>query len=107
MKIHFTKQEYRQLLELVFMADWMMTAHETSLETASPYESLRKKIYANAKEFGLQNLIVYESADHEYYETAQLEERVMHHIEAYNQHVLQESDQNPNQESLLKRLFSR
>lgn len=90
MKIHFTKQEYRQLLEMVFMADWVVTAHETSLKTASPYESLRKKMYANAREFGLESLIVCDAADNEYYETAQFEESVMHFIDAYNQNLLQD-----------------
>lgn len=90
MKIHFSKKEYRQLLDLVFLGDWVASAHLD--DTKSPYDEIRNKIYSHAKEFGFDDLIVHDKGEDEYFETALFEEQgVMNLIEEYNQHVMEDS----------------
>ncbi|MCU7944723.1 MAG: hypothetical protein KZQ87_18800 [Candidatus Thiodiazotropha sp. (ex Cardiolucina cf. quadrata)] len=57
MKINFTKKEYRQLLDMVFLGGWVASPHRE--DNSSPYETLSEKIYAHAKDFGFDDLIVY------------------------------------------------
>jgi len=89
MKIHFSKKEYRQLLDLVFLGDWMASGHLE--DTESPYEELRNKIYSHAKDFGFDDLIVYDKTEDAYFETALFEDQgVLNVVEAYNQHVVED-----------------
>lgn len=65
MKIHFTKKEYQTLLDMLYMTDWVLHAHqeETPLNTAH-YRELMQKILAEAESFNLEELVDYkESAD--------------------------------------------
>ncbi len=48
MKIFFSKREYRQLLDLVYMGDWMVAALYDGEKT--PYDDLRNKIYFYARD---------------------------------------------------------
>lgn len=91
MKIHFTKKEYRQLLYLVFLGDWMVTAHDPM--DASPYAAVREKLYAQAKAFGFDDLIVYNKSMGIHTETAAFEEQgVMNYVFRYNDEVKQDPD---------------
>ena len=91
MKIFFSKNEYRQLLNLVFLGDWLVSAY--SEDEKSPYKALRKKIYSHAKDFGFDDLIDHDKHEDNYYETTRFEEQVMDFIEAYNRHVRDDDDQ--------------
>ncbi len=60
MKINFTKKEYRQLLDMVYVADWMMNAHATCPEEKhEEYAALREKICSHYKEMGAEDIIEY------------------------------------------------
>ena len=54
MKIEFSKAEYRTLLELLYLAEWMLTAHDDAPDPAKErHYLLCQKIYASAKAMGL------------------------------------------------------
>lgn len=91
MKIYFSKREYRQLLDLIYLGDWVVASH---LETEkSPYESLRNKIYSHAHDFGFDELIVHDKHANAYYETASFEEQgVTDYIDAYNRCIMEQDD---------------
>jgi hypothetical protein len=58
MKIDFNKSEYRLLLDMVYLADWMLTAYdETDDPEKAKYEQLSQKVYSHAKEMGCDSLI--------------------------------------------------
>lgn len=89
MKIHFTKKEYRQLLELIYLGDWLASAHSETDE--SPYEAIREKIYSYAKAFHCEDWIEYDKSLGRHYETAAFEgQGVMERIEQYNRGILNE-----------------
>lgn len=58
MKIEFTKREYRLLLDIVFMADWVLTSHDVDAPSENDsYQMLFQKIYSCAKEMGCDDLV--------------------------------------------------
>lgn len=75
MKIEFTREEYRRLLDIVFMADWVINAHKIKENSKTEkYNKLEQKIYSYAKEMGFEDLIEY-APDHEkYYSTRKFED---------------------------------
>lgn len=89
MKIFFSKKEYRQLLDVMFLGDWVVSGY--SEDDHSPFSELREKIYACAKDFGYGDLIEYDKGENKHYETALFEEQgVMDKIETYNKYVRQD-----------------
>ncbi|MCO7227590.1 hypothetical protein [Pleionea sp. CnH1-48] len=89
MKINFTKKEYGQLIEMVFLADWMTSAHIDD-DTQGPYYELAQKLYAYAKDFGMDDKIEFVKALNCYCETAQFEEPLLDIIDAYGERVLED-----------------
>lgn len=70
MKINFTKREYRRLIEMLSMADWVMDAYRVEEEEEyKPYQELIQKIYSHAKESGCDHLIDHEKERDRFYET--------------------------------------
>lgn len=75
MKIHFTKKEYRLLLDIVSIAEWIMNSHnEEANPKTQPYDSLEQKILSYAKDFGFENLVTYDQQFQKYYPTLEYEE---------------------------------
>ena len=89
MKINFTKKEYRLLLDMVEMADWVLNAHKTaSSDEIKKYSDLYQKILSYAKDMGFENLIVYEKDLDRYLATAEYEESAhMRYIEEFEDDV--------------------
>lgn len=75
MKIHFSKQEYRLLLDFVAIAEWVMNSHRDEEDPRSqPYDVFEQKILSYAKDFGFENLVTYDRKDEKYYPTLEYEE---------------------------------
>lgn len=75
MKINFTKKEYRLLIEMLYLSDWMMHSHIVR-EEQNEYEVLKKKILSCYKEMGSDDIIELDKGSKEYYERKELEEYV-------------------------------
>jgi hypothetical protein len=86
MKIGLTNSECRRLIEMLFMAEWIMNAHKT--EAPSPtdeYIQLEQKIYSLADRMGCQDLVEYDETLKEYFPTRLLEDGpAMQYIDEYN-----------------------
>ena len=58
MNINFTHREYRLLLDVIFLADWVLTAHDpTGGSEDDPYQMLFQKLYSHAREMGCSDLV--------------------------------------------------
>jgi hypothetical protein len=93
MKMNFTKKEYQTLVEMLLVADWVITAHEEEERPATkPYRELRKKVLAHHKEMGLAEAFVYSPKEDEYFETAAYEASAAHmrFIEEHDEQVFWE-----------------
>lgn len=70
MKINFTKAEYRTLVEMLTIADWVLGSKYTDKEaTHKKYHDLRNKILSEYKEFGAESFVEAGSDKNEYHET--------------------------------------
>ena len=79
MKINFTKKEYRVLVEVLLIADWIIHSEEVDpAETTRSYDELRKKVLSHYKEMGLEDDFSYDPEEDDYYETKDYEERSAH-----------------------------
>jgi hypothetical protein len=75
MKINITKKEYRLLLNVFYIADWIMTSHKTEKDPrVEPYQKLEQKFLAFAKDFGYKDLVEYDKKAETYYPTAKYEQ---------------------------------
>ena len=70
MLMNISKEEYRLLVEMIQVADYVMHSHdlEPSEETAD-YRNFRKKIFANYKKMGLEKLFTFNEKHDDYIET--------------------------------------
>src|SRR5215213_1590814 len=76
MKILFTKSEYQTLFDMVYLADWMLTAHtDEPDDSKAKYRHLTQKIYSHAKEMGWESLVDSVSAHNEYFTSSEYEEK--------------------------------
>ena len=53
MKINITKKEYRLLLDILHLGEWMLTAHDQEeMPEKKKYQDLVQKFYSYAEEMG-------------------------------------------------------
>lgn len=75
MKINFTKKEYKFLLDILYIADWVLNAHKVEEDPRTEaYKILEQKIFSYAKDTGFENLIEYAPDHKEYFPTKEYEE---------------------------------
>ncbi|MBT8419939.1 MAG: hypothetical protein KJO08_03665 [Gammaproteobacteria bacterium] len=88
MKIDITKQEYRVLVDMLEMANWVMNAHATwDKEETGKYITLMQKLYAHAKDMGCGDIIGYDEKLDGYFAATDYEEDGSHRqfIEAFEE----------------------
>ena len=89
----FTKNEYRFLLDMVEMAEWVLNSRKTdSSDEVKEYSEVYQKILSHAKEMGFENLITYDENLDGYYATAEYEESEhMRYVEEFEDDVFWEA----------------
>lgn len=68
MKINITKNEYRLLVEMIYLSDWVMNSHHTE-NSYKEYEDLRNKFLSYFKDMDAEDIIEESIESKEYYET--------------------------------------
>ncbi len=77
MKISINKKEYRLLIDLLYMSDWMLNAHKEGPEIeGDPYNTLRKKLLSYYKEMGAEDIIEYSKEFDNYFELRGYDEMI-------------------------------
>lgn len=85
MKINFTKKEYRVLLEMLYISDWVISSHVTEIDPNKDHGALRKKILSHYKEMGAADIVEYNKDHDEYYEMVDLEDHMQEEfLDPYN-----------------------
>lgn len=75
MKIHFSKKEYRHLIDLLEIADWVINSHRIGRKgEPKHYGDLIQKIFSYAKQMHCEDIIEYEASLDSYFLTAEAEE---------------------------------
>jgi hypothetical protein len=91
MKIELTKEQYRKLIELLFLSHWLINSHRTGAkgdEMKTDYDELEQHVFSYAKDFQLGQLVMEEEG--EYFTTMKLEENLMPLIEEYDEYTFWE-----------------
>ena len=102
MKINITKKEYRLLLDVLSISDWVMGAHDEEPDPRiEPYKQLEQKFLAFAKDFGYEDLVEYEKKFEKYFPTKKYEDAGTDHI------FIDEYDDNVFWQELCTRLAQR
>lgn len=75
MNVEITKEEYDKLLDLLYIADTVLTGHKTEADPrTAPYEKIVQKFHALAGEMGQAGKIEYDRDLGKYFPAAKLEE---------------------------------
>ena len=76
MKINFTKKEYLLLLDVLYMADWVLNAHREAdeKEDTREYEKLEQKILSYAKKMGMEKYVDFDPEYNMYFHSRFFEE---------------------------------
>ena len=93
MKIFFTKKEYRVLVEMLYLADWVMNSHHLlSEEINVDHKILYKKLLAYSVEMKADDITVYDKNLAAYYLTKEHDEYLREkHIEPYEEEIFWEN----------------
>ena len=86
MQIELSKEEYRNLIDMIQIADWVMNAHKIEKDPSiEKYSKLEQKIYSFANKMGCENLIEYDKEMDEYFPTKEFDEgQGMQYIDEYD-----------------------
>ena len=80
MKIDLTRKEYRDLLDMLYIAEWILNAHRVGEDPRTKrYSKLEQKFYAFAKAMKFENLIEYAPEFKKYFPTKEYEETSSSH----------------------------
>ena len=89
MNIEFSKEQFRNLLDLVYAGNWVINANRET-ELIKKYDTLESYIFSKCDEFGFKELA--EKDEDESYPSGEFDESgIMDYVEDYNEDtVLQE-----------------
>ena len=93
MDISITRVEYRALLEVLQVMDWILHAHRTDEDPATrKYRMLEQKVFSLAAEAGFGDLIEYAPEAEQFFPTRKFDEESpsMELIEDYNDGIFWE-----------------
>lgn len=90
MKINFTKKQYKELLDLVSLGDWMSNATREDPEKEDIYKETYQYVLSFAKEFQQDERIVYDQKFNQYFPTLEYEEELQDIIEHYDEYTFWE-----------------
>ncbi|TJY41093.1 hypothetical protein E5161_15460 [Cohnella pontilimi] len=85
MKIELTNKQYRDLIELLFLGNWLANATRTGAEgdeRLEKYELLQHYILSHAKNFQADDVVTEEGTS--FYTTMEFEESIMPIVEEYD-----------------------
>lgn len=75
MNVEISHEEYKDLLDLLYMAHWVLKAHKTEEDPRSAkYEKVIQKFYSRAEEMGHADMIEYDREIGEFFPTWDFEE---------------------------------
>jgi len=86
--IRMNLNQYRDLLRLVYLGDWMANA----IKESPPYlfEEVEQHILSYAKEAGMDRSVVFDHESKKYYQTADFDQEMQEIIEDYENYIFWE-----------------
>lgn len=86
MKVNFTKKEYQVLLTALYISDYIMHGYETERDPETQkYRDLEQKMLSFAKDFGMDECVVWDARVGEYFHSQEFEDEAMEFVERYEE----------------------
>ncbi len=85
MKVTFSRDEFRTLLDLVYLGGWMANSHRLPDQQVTRLEQIEQRIYALAGQFGLSDLVEFDEQSRRFFPTAALSDPLDEYISAYDE----------------------
>lgn len=112
MRVEFTEEQFRKLLDLAYLGNWMINSHRSG-DIIEAYDDLQSYLFQHCPRFGMEELL--DHAD-ESYPSVAYEEEVSVFIDEYDDETLWEglamnlatkrvAEENVEPESALDRIF--
>ena len=81
MKIDLTQKEYRDLLDILYVANWVFSAHKVEEDSRiERFDQLEQKFLALSKQMKFENLVEYDADLDTYFPTREYEETSAAHV---------------------------
>jgi len=87
MKIDFTPKQYKQMLDLLYLGEWVANSARDEKERIVEYDELYQHVLSFAKEFGCDDIITYDESFDANFETMEYENEMQEHIAKYDEDV--------------------
>jgi hypothetical protein len=82
MNISLTQEQYKDLLLMTYLGNWMINSHQ--VEREQTFEAVASHIYSHVEVFGVSGLVEKDPDDGKYYPTRELEELAAERMDAYD-----------------------
>jgi hypothetical protein len=88
MQINLEPAEYKALLELVEIGDWILHAFKTDPpEETAEHRRVQQKLYALAKDAGCEDRVQYDANSKGYFPAGELDKAAMRYIAEYDDDI--------------------
>lgn len=87
MKIDFTPKQYRQMLDLLYLGEWVANSAKDEENRIVEYDELYQHVLSFAKGFGCDDIITYDESFEANIETMEYENAMQSHIAKYDEDV--------------------
>lgn len=74
MNINFTKEEYRNLLDIIYAGIMVINGNRVPEDYIEEYEKIEQYVYSFARDYSLENLVGYDSKYKRYFTTPEFDE---------------------------------
>lgn len=85
MQIELTKEQYRELLKVVYLGSWMINSFRNAEERVDATEAIEQYINSYAKQFESEDMITYNTKYNVYDVTKTIEAELHQFIDAYDE----------------------
>jgi len=82
MNISLTPEQYKTLLLMTYLGNWMINSHQ--VEKEQTFVGVASHVYSHAESFGVSGLVEKDPDDGIYYPTRELEDLAAEHMAAYD-----------------------
>lgn len=89
-KIEFTEEQFKALLKLGYLGNYMINGIRTQPNRFKEFDNLVERIYSFAQKAGCSDYIEYDKEDKAYHPASKLEEEVDDFIDDYDDNVFWE-----------------
>ena len=93
MEIKFTKDQFKKLLKIVYLGNWLANAIHSGRkgdERIKEFDEIEQYIFSFAKDFGLEKYVEFDEKFQEFFPTSELEEELQKFVDEYDNEVFWE-----------------